>query len=124
MKITVFKLRFFLSILIFGKKIFNIRYVNYENLLVGVTLLLLSKNRILYSGLSFIIKTMKLMCNIEIRGHFLKKVTKIIKRVKDDYYRERLEKLRLTPLLKRRMRDVLIDTFKILKYLIMVDIFS
>ena len=39
-------------------------------------------------------------------------MTKIIKRVKYFSYRERLEKLGLIPLLERRMRRNLIETFK------------
>ena len=48
---------------------------------------------------------------------------KIIKRIKDFSYRERLEKIGLTTLLERRMRDDLIEIFKIMEFLIMTDIF-
>ena len=42
------------------------------------------------------------------------RVTKLIKRVKDYSYTERVEKLGLTTLLKIRMRDNLNETFKII----------
>ena len=48
---------------------------------------------------------------------------KIIKRIKDFSYSERLEKIGLTTLLERRMRDNLIEIFKIMEFLIMIDIF-
>ena len=51
--------------------------------------------------------------HIEIGGH-TKKSDNIIKRVKDYTYSERLEKLGLTTLLERRMRNHLIETFKII----------
>ena len=41
-------------------------------------------------------------------------MTKIIKKVYDYNYRERLEKCGLTTLLERRMREDLIETFKII----------
>ena len=53
-----------------------------------------------------------------------RKVTKLIKRVKDYSYRNKLEKLELTTILEIRMRGDLIETFKIMEFLIMVDIFS
>ena len=43
-----------------------------------------------------------------------RRVTKLIKRVKDYSYIERLEKLGLTTFLERRMGSDLIDTFKII----------
>ena len=49
---------------------------------------------------------------------------KIIKRIKDFSYWERLEKIGLTTLLERRMRDDLIEIFKIMEFLIMTDIFK
>ena len=45
---------------------------------------------------------------------FQRIVTKLIKRVKDYNYRERLEKLGLTILLERTMEDNLMETFKII----------
>ena len=52
-----------------------------------------------------------------------KRVTKIIKRVYDYSYREKLEKLRLTIFLERRMRGDQIETIKIMEFLIIVDSF-
>ena len=43
----------------------------------------------------------------------LRRVTKIIKIVKDYSYRGRLDKLGLSTLPKRRMKSTLIETFKI-----------
>ena len=48
-------------------------------------------------------------------------MTKLIKRVKDYSHRERLEKLGLTILLDWRMKGNLIETFKIMEFLIVVD---
>ena len=54
-----------------------------------------------------------------------RRVTKIIKRVKDYSYRERLEKLEFTTLLERRMRGDLAENYKIMnEFQIMADIFS
>ena len=53
-----------------------------------------------------------------------RKVTKIIKRVKDYSYRERLEKLGLTTFLKWKMRGDLIWTFKIVEFQMTADTFS
>ena len=46
-----------------------------------------------------------------------------MKIIKEYSYNKRLEKLGLTTLLERRTSD-LIETFKIIEFLIMVDIFS
>ena len=43
-----------------------------------------------------------------------RRVTKIIKKVKDYNHRERLEKLGWTTLLERRMKGDLIESFKII----------
>ena len=43
-----------------------------------------------------------------------RRVTKIIKKVKDYSYRERLEKLGLTTLLERKVRNDQIETLKII----------
>ena len=51
------------------------------------------------------------------------RVTKLIKIVKDYNFRQRLEKLRLMSLLERRMRGGQIETFKIIEFLVIVDIF-
>ena len=61
-------------------------------------------------------------CNIKIGGH-TKKSNKNNKKVKDYSYWERLEKLGLISQLERRMRGDLIETFKIIEFLNMVDIF-
>ena len=53
-----------------------------------------------------------------LRVNGIQRVTKIIKRVKDYSYKERLKKLRLTTLLERRIRGDLIETFKIMEFLI------
>ena len=45
-------------------------------------------------------------------------MTKLIKRLKDYSYRERLEKLRWTILLQRRIRGDLLEMFKIMEFLI------
>ena len=50
-------------------------------------------------------------------------MTKLIKGVKYYSYSERLEKLELTTLQERKMRGDLIETFKIMEFLIMVDVF-
>ena len=47
----------------------------------------------------------------------------MIKRMKDYSYRERLERLGLAALLERRIRRDLIETFKIRKFLIIIDCF-
>ena len=52
-----------------------------------------------------------------------RKVTKI-KRIKDYSYWKRLGNLGFTTLLERRMRSNLIESFKIMEFLIMVNIFS
>ena len=46
------------------------------------------------------------------------------KRKKYYCYREKLDKLELTTFIERRVRGNLIETFKIIEFLIMVDIFS
>ena len=43
-----------------------------------------------------------------------RRVTKITKMIKDYSYRQRLQKLGLTTLLERRIKDELIETFKII----------
>ena len=48
----------------------------------------------------------------------------MIKRVKDHSYSERLVGLGLNTLSYRRMRVNLIETFKIMEFMIMVDIFK
>ena len=49
--------------------------------------------------------------------------TKIIKRIKDFSYRERLEKIGLTTLLERKISRDLIEIFKIMEFRIIGDIF-
>ena len=51
-------------------------------------------------------------------------MTKLIKRVKDYSFMERLQKLGLKTLLERKERCDLIKTFRIMEFLIMVNIFS
>ena len=78
------------------------------------------------SGFGSCVEIWKLVCDIEIEEHTKKKSDKnnFKKRVKDCSYRERLEKLGSTTLLKRRMRGNLSETFKIREFLIMVNIFQ
>ena len=52
-----------------------------------------------------------------------RRVIKLIKRVKDYSYKEILKKFGLTTLLGRRIRGDQIQTLKIMKFLIMADIF-
>ena len=54
------------------------------------------------------------MCFIEIGVHTKRRVTKIIKRVKDYSYMERFLKFGLITLLERKMTSDLIETFKII----------
>ena len=49
--------------------------------------------------------------------------TKIIKRVKDYSYSERLEKLGFTILLERKMRGGPTETFQLMKFLVIIEIF-
>ena len=49
-------------------------------------------------------------------------MTKMIKTVKDYSYKKRLGKFGLTALQERRKRIDLIETFKIMEFLIMVDV--
>ena len=77
----------------------------------------------MHSGLGSIVETWNLGCNIEI-GRHTEESDKNNKKVKDYSYRERLERLGLTTLLERRIRGDLIETFKMIEFLIMVDIFK
>ena len=52
-----------------------------------------------------------------------RKVIKSNKKVKDYHYKKRLKKLGLTILLESRMEGDLIETFKVVRFLVMVDIF-
>ena len=60
-------------------------------------------------------------CNTEIGRHIKKSDEN---KLKDYSYWERLEKLGISTLLERRMGGDLIETYKIMEFLIIVDIFS